>query len=71
MPEIRKTALTDKYRRREVVAKPEINKYYMVISKRYMRAKFITIILLVVFFAFMLLNFDKKSPPCLKEGGPL
>ena len=23
-----------------------------------------------VIFAFMMLNFDKKSPPCLKEGGP-
>ena len=56
MPEIKRTAITDKYRKRK--PDTEVNKYYLTVSKRYMRAKFVTIILLVVFFAFMLFRFN-------------
>ena len=56
MPEIKHKAVTDRYRRRTPEA--EVNKYYIVISKRYKRAKFITVILLVVFYAFMLFRFN-------------
>lgn len=58
MPEIKHRAVTDKYRVRRPETVAEINKYYMIVSKRYMRAKFITIIILVVFFAFMMFRFN-------------
>lgn len=57
MAKLKQTAVTDRYKRasRNSVG----NKYFQTISNRYMYAKFTTLVLLVLFCAFMLISYSE------------
>lgn len=57
MAKLKQTAVTDRYRRssRDSVG----NKYFQTVSNRYMYAKFSTLVLLVLFCAFMLIGYSE------------
>ena len=56
MPEVSRNSMTEKFRRENPT--PKINKYYKTVSDRFMKAKLVSIVILVIFFAFMLVRYS-------------